>query len=136
MDSGYFERLIERNLVSLQVDTFPRKSLISLFVNHLRQQKCWDLYEHPHRGNLRNGGKIPYRNDVIYFAIGSNGRKYAHLYITPTGMVGTRDELGLVYGRGEHRDMSKQVLEMKTLLFGREESFEAFHKRKKASYGM
>jgi len=137
LETGYFELQIGDKLLSLAPDRCPDGSyVISLFVNHLRQPKTWELSARPHVGRLRNGGHVPYAHDEVYYVV-SGSRRFRHLFIDPeTMMVGTRTDFfphhWAAYPRGKAREENKSFKEqcraMEKALFG-EDEWTAFHRK-------
>jgi len=65
----------------------------------------------PALGRLRDGGRIPYRNDEVYYVV-SGGRRFRHLFIDPENMmIGTRTDFFPhtwdAYARGKAREANK-----------------------------
>jgi hypothetical protein len=124
--TGYYELQIGDKLLSLAPDRCPDGSyVISLFVNHLRQPKVWELSARPHVGRLQRGGHIPYRNDEVYYVV-SGGRRYRHLFIDSENMmIGTRSDFfrdhNRAYPRGrarkENMSFKEQCRSMERELF-------------------
>lgn len=82
--TGYFEVEIGGVPLSLAPERHPNgRYYVTLFVNHLRQPKTWELSARPHNGHLRQGGYVPYANDETYYVIGTDGKRYRHLFIDP-----------------------------------------------------
>jgi len=70
--------------------------------------KQWKLSSQPHDGRLRNGGSIPWQCDEIYFVVGSDRKRYRHLWLDPeTLAIGTRMELGARYNWRRWRSRAK-----------------------------
>src|SRR5262245_8587159 len=117
LETGYFELQIGDKLLSLAPDRCPDGSyVISLFLNHLRQPKTWLLSARPHVGRLNNGAQIPYSHDEAYYCIGSDGRRYRHLFIDPEHCrIGVRTDFfpdhNRAYPRGKARQASKTFRE-------------------------
>src|SRR5262249_7235393 len=103
---GYFELQIGDIHLSLAPERHPNgRYYVTLFVNHLRQPKTWALSARPHVGRLKNGATIPYAHDEVYYCIGSDGRRYRHLFIDPEHCrIGVRTDFypdkNLAYPRG------------------------------------
>jgi len=144
LETGYFEIQIGDILLSLAPERCPGKGyIVSLFTNHLRQHKFWELSAKPHNGRLRNGGSIPYRSDETFYVIGSDGRRYRHLFIDPEEMrIGVRSDFyphhWQAYPRGKAKENgvpTKDAIEkINRELFGLDEFTEDYQKRLRTSY--
>src|SRR5215471_1645156 len=88
---GSFELQIGSHTLSLVPETFAKQGFIALFIDNIRQPMQWTLSEMRHGGVLRNGGKVPYHKETRFFVMGSDGRRYAHLFVDVEDFkIGTR----------------------------------------------
>jgi hypothetical protein len=72
-------------------ERFGGEFFLQLFVDYIRQPK-------PLRGKLHRGGFIPWDKSEVWYVVGSNGKRYRHLYIHPEEFsIGTREEFGAWY---------------------------------------
>ena len=109
LETGYFELQIGDKLLSLAPDRCPDGSyVISLFVNHCRQRKTWELSARPHRGRLKGGGHIPYNCDEVFYVV-SGERRFRHLFIDAEEMrIGVRTDFFSDHNRAYPRGKAKQ----------------------------
>jgi hypothetical protein len=121
---GSFEYHFDGNTLSLVPESFGKRCFLAVFINGIRQQMSWDLYERRHAGRLKNA-VIGHRYDVVYYVV-SGGRRFRHLFLcSETNRLGTRVDFfpdhNRAYERGKARDESKtfreQCKEMEELLF-------------------
>jgi hypothetical protein len=79
-------------------ERFGGEFFLQLFVDYIRQPKRWLLSSRPLRGKLHRGGFIPWDKSEVWYVVGSNGKRYRHLYIHPEEFsIGTREEFGAWY---------------------------------------
>jgi hypothetical protein len=142
--TDYYEVQLESGLLSLQPERFPNaRYYVCLFKNRIRQPIQWELSSIPHRGVLRHGGHIPYHHDERYFVIGTDGKRYAHLFIDPDReRIGVRTDFfrnnWQAYGEKTEPQFPpsrQQMKKMEEELFGEKDEFLRDYKRRlKASY--
>jgi hypothetical protein len=132
---GSFEYQFDGNTLSLVPENYGKRCFLVVFVNNQRQPMQRDLYERPHVGRLRNGGRVPYHNEYTYYVIGSDGRRYRHLFLdAESNRLGVRTDFYPDHNRAYPRKGSKdedfrsQCKRMEKELFG-EDEWEAFHRR-------
>ena len=77
---GSFEYQFDGNTLSLVPGKYGKRCFLAVFINGIRQQMSWDLYERPHRGKLNNS-QVPYRNETVFYVVGGDGRRYRHLFL-------------------------------------------------------
>ena len=124
--TGYYELQIGDKLLSLAPDRCPDGSyVISLFVNHLRQQKVWELSARPHVGRLKYS-QIPYSHDEVFYVVGTDGRRYRHLFIDAEHCrIGVRTDF-FANNNATYRELKSgrlsrtQIKEMGEQLFGKD----------------
>jgi len=121
---GSFEYQFDGNTLSLVPGKYGKRCFLAVFINGIRQQMSWDLYERPHRGTLKNS-QIPYNRDTVFYVV-SGGRRFRHLFIDPeTKRIGTRVDFfadhNLAYPRGKAKESGrpsrKEIDEMTRALF-------------------
>jgi len=133
---GSFELQIGSHTVFLVPETFGKQAFIAMFIDHCRQPMSWPLSEMRHEGVLRNGGRIPYHKETRFFVLGSDGRRYAHLFIDEENYkIGTRrDFFGNDWNAYPRRrqDMSlhDQAIALERELFETKEPFMREHERR------
>lgn len=88
---GSWERSLNGYLISLIPEQFNGNHTLQLFVNRMRQPKCWQLSSQPHKGWLQRNGYIPKDHNEIWYVVGSDGKRYRFLFIDGTH-IGTRFE--------------------------------------------
>src|SRR5262245_32301902 len=82
LETGYYELQIGDIHLSLAPERHPSgKYYVTLFRNNIRQPMQWELSARPHVGRLKNGAQIPYSHDEVFYAVGTDGRRYRHLFI-------------------------------------------------------
>jgi len=82
---GSFEYQFDGNTLSLVPGKYGKRCFLAVFINGIRQQMSWDLYERPHRGTLKNS-QIPYNRDTVFYVV-SGGRRFRHLFIDPVPRI-------------------------------------------------
>ena len=137
LETGYFELQLESGLLSLSPERHPNgRYYVCLFKDNLRQPITWEIASQPHTGRLQHGGHIPYRCDEKYFVVGSDGRRYAHLFIDPEEQrIGVRTDFfpkpwqGYPRRGSKDEDFRSQAKRQYEELFGEKDEFLRDYKR-------
>jgi hypothetical protein len=132
----------EKNHLSF-IPEFRDEARLNFYVNNCLVSS-WRLAEVPHTGRLSCGGKVfgaDGQHDITYFAIGSDGKRYRHLYIdTETKKVGSRRDHFGKFNRNMYpihdkdRSFHDQCARLNKKLHSRETKFEQTYERLKKKY--
>jgi hypothetical protein len=93
--AGYCERRVGEYRLRFSTEMVGNDYCLVLDVNSVQVPMHWTLCSMTIRGRLRNGGRIPWDRNEIWYVVGDHNKRYKFLYINlNTFRIGTRDGLG------------------------------------------